>query len=104
MSASDHDGNVVDEVDDDLGNRADDGLLSHSVLDYLARELVDDPDAVEIDHELRRRGGTILRLTVAPDDMGRVIGRRGRTAQAIRTVVRVAAAKAGEDVIVDIAD
>jgi uncharacterized protein len=50
------------------------------------------------------RGGLTLRLHVAPDDMGRVIGRRGRVAQAIRTVVRAAGAREGVDTEVDIVD
>jgi hypothetical protein len=51
-----------------------------------------------------RRGSTVLRLHVAPEDMGRVIGRRGRTAQAIRTLVGVAGARDGVQTTVDIVD
>ena len=76
---------------------------ARGVLEYLAASLVDDPDAVEIDSS-PSRNGTKLSLHVAPDDMGRVIGRRGRVAQAIRTVVRAAAAAEGRDVSVDIVD
>lgn len=89
----------VDEVD---GNRAD-GALARAVLDYLARSIVDDPDAVIVEVD-ERPGGVSLRLHVAPDDMGRVIGRRGRVAQAIRTVVRAAGAKEGLEADVDIVD
>jgi uncharacterized protein len=71
------------------------------VLEYIARNLVDDPDAVEI--EVVENGDTVtLRLTVAPDDMGKVIGRRGRTARAIRDVVRAAGTKAGVQTMVEI--
>jgi uncharacterized protein len=91
---------------DDEGNESDealDGGTPLAVLNYLARSLSNDPDAVVIDTE-ERRGGLRLSLHVAPDDMGRVIGRRGRTAQAIRTLVNVAGAKDGVQASVDIVD
>jgi predicted RNA-binding protein YlqC (UPF0109 family) len=104
----------VDDVQDDdfdegteaeEGNRrtAIDGGTPLSVLTYLARSLSNDPDAVVIETE-ERRNGLRLNLHVAPDDMGRVIGRRGRTAQAIRTLVNVAGAKDGIQASVDIVD
>lgn len=74
-----------------------------AVLDYLVSALVDDPDAVEVNPVERRRGIT-LEVRVAPGDMGRVIGRRGRTATSIRTVVRAAAARDGVEVDVDFLD
>ncbi|TML43051.1 MAG: KH domain-containing protein [Actinobacteria bacterium] len=77
--------------------------MPRAVLDYVARQIVDDPEAVVVELEEGRRGVT-LRLHVAPDDMGRVIGRRGRVAHAIRTVVRAAAAREGLDAQVDIVD
>ena len=73
------------------------------LLEFLARELVDDPDAVEVTESPGDRG-TLLTLRVAPEDMGKVIGRAGRTARAIRTVVRAAATRQGTNVHVDIAD
>ena len=74
------------------------------LLEFLARELVDDPDAVEVVESSDDRG-PVLTLTVAPDDMGKVIGRGGRTARAIRTVVKAAAIRAGiRHTHVDIAD
>ena len=98
------DGNVDSDADDDEvdGNRVVGGL-SVGVLDYLARAIVEDPDAVDIEVEEGRRSVT-LRLRVSPSDMGRVIGRRGRVAQAIRTVVRAAGAREGIDATVDIVD
>ena len=109
----------VDDVDDDIddiddediddevgaGNELgdEDGGTALAVLTYLARSLSNDPDSVVIDTE-ERRGGLRLNLHVAPDDMGRVIGRRGRTAQAIRTLVNVAGAKDGVQASVDIVD
>lgn len=73
------------------------------LLEYIARELVEDPDAVQV-QEITDDRGTLLRLTVAEDDMGRVIGRGGRLARAIRAVIRAAAIRDGVRVAVDIAD
>ena len=92
----------VDEVDEVDGNRLV-GSVSRTVLEYVAKAIVDDPDSVVVEVEEGRRSVS-LRLNVSPDDMGRVIGRRGRTAQAIRTVVRAAAAREGLDAHVDIVD
>ena len=74
------------------------------LLEYLAREIVDDPDAVEVT-ETTDEHGLLLTLRVAQDDMGKVIGRGGRTARSIRTVMKAAAIRAGiERVHVEIAD
>jgi hypothetical protein len=110
----DVDDDVNDEFDDDdfddedqveEGNESNafDGGTPLSVLTYLAKSLSNDPESVVIDTE-ERRGGLRMNLHVAPDDMGRVIGRRGRTAQAIRTLVNVAGAKDGVQASVDIVD
>lgn len=77
---------------------------AHAVLTFLVKQLVEEPDAVTIDEVEGRRGNVQLEVHTADGDMGRVIGRRGRTAQSIRTVVRAAAAKDGVDVDVDFAD
>jgi len=89
----------------DAGNEGPEvsGGTPLAVLTYLARALSNNPDSVVIDSE-ERRGGLRLNLHVDPDDMGRVIGRRGRTAQAIRTLVNVAGAKDGVQASVDIVD
>jgi len=98
-----------DQLDDDqLGNRLT-GARARSVLEYLARALVDDPEAVVIEADEgqpSRLGGQglVLRLHVAPGDMGRVIGRRGRMAGAIRALVRAAGAGEGAEATVDIID
>ena len=96
-----------DDRDDGVGEgnelRSVDGGTPLTVLTYLARSLSNEPDAVVIDTE-ERRSGVRLNLHVAPGDMGRVIGRRGRTAQAIRTMVNVAGAKDGVQASVDIVD
>jgi uncharacterized protein len=71
------------------------------VLEYIAKNLVDDPDAVEI--EVVENGDSVtLRLTVSAEDMGKIIGRRGRTARAIRDVMRAAGTKAGVQATVEI--
>ncbi len=72
------------------------------MLEYLVGSLVDDPDAVDVEVDEGRV--LALRVRVAPDDMGRVIGRRGRIANAIRTVVRAAAVRDGVEVDVDFVD
>jgi predicted RNA-binding protein YlqC (UPF0109 family) len=95
--AVDHD----EEVDD--YNRVKGGM-ARAVLEYLAKSIVDDPDGVVIELEEGRRGDVRLALHVSPDDMGKVIGRRGRVAQAIRTLVRAAGAREGVEVGVDIVD
>ncbi len=70
---------------------------------WLARELVDDKDAVKVD-VLERDRSTVFELTVSPDDLGRVIGRGGRTAKALRTVLDAAARKDGRRAVLDILD
>ena len=82
---------------------AADAGAAGAVLEFVAKSIVDDPDSVRIETDRDRRG-TMLRLHVAPDDMGKVIGRRGRVAQSIRTLVRATAAKEGTEVNVDIVD
>ena len=73
------------------------------LLAYLARELVDDPRAVRVESE-ERDGALVLLLHVAPDDVGKVIGRGGRIVRALRTVVRASSARDGRRVLVEIAD
>lgn len=74
------------------------------VLEHIARSIVDNPDAVEVTEGEADRGGVLLSLKVDPEDMGKVIGRGGRTARAIRTVVKAAAIKADARVHVEIVD
>jgi predicted RNA-binding protein YlqC (UPF0109 family) len=98
--------NTIDEVDDhdddDLGNRVSGGTPL-AVVSYLVNSIIADPEAVVINTE--ERGDSVrFRIHVAPDDMGRVIGRRGRVAQAIRTVVAAAGARDGIQTSVDIVD
>ena len=99
------DPNFVDDNDDDDDDDADINTKTviaanaTSVLEYLVRAVVDDPDSVEVQVDDGGRRPT-LNVTVAPGDMGRVIGKRGRVATAIRTVTRAAAVR--DDVEVDI--
>jgi predicted RNA-binding protein YlqC (UPF0109 family) len=79
------------------------GAIPKAVLQYLARMIVDKPDDVVVEAEETRRG-VMLRLHVAPDDMGKVIGRRGRVARALRTVVAAAGEQEGINAQVDIVD
>jgi len=74
-----------------------------AVLAYIAQSLVEDPEQVRVKAS-EARNATRLTLNVAPGDVGRVIGRRGRVAQALRVVVRAAGVRDGQDVQVDIAD
>jgi predicted RNA-binding protein YlqC (UPF0109 family) len=74
------------------------------LLVYLARALVDDPDAVRVERFDEDDGTVVLELSVGDDDYGKVIGRGGRTAQALRTVVKAAAVKDNRRVLVDIVE
>jgi predicted RNA-binding protein YlqC (UPF0109 family) len=71
---------------------------------YLVRALVDEPDKVKIETFEEDDGTLVLELSVAEDDYGQVIGRGGRTAQALRTVVKAAAVKDNRRVLVDIVE
>ena len=71
------------------------------LVEFLARALVDDPNAVTVE-ELEEDGDIVLEITVAEDDIGRVIGRGGRIANAIRTLAKAAAVRGDRRVIVDI--
>ena len=71
------------------------------LLAHLARQLVDDPDAVQVE-EVRQEGATVLQLRVAQDDVGKVIGRQGRIARALRAIVRASGARAHRRVVLEI--
>ena len=79
------------------GNRMKD------LLPYIARNLVENPDAVSVT-EVEKDGELTLQLRVAPEDMGKVIGRQGRIAKEIRTLIRSYAQRTGQKVSVDIVD
>ena len=73
------------------------------LLDYLARQLVDEPEAVRVE-ELDEPDALVLCLQVAEGDVGKVIGRQGRIARALRTIVRAGSAREGRRVVLEIAD
>ena len=74
------------------------------LLVYLAQQLVDEPDKVEVEAFDEDDGTLVLELSVGDDDYGKVIGRGGRTAQALRTIVKAAAVKDNRRVLVDIVE
>lgn len=73
------------------------------LLEYFARRLVSRPEDVQVE-EVEKDGMTVLRLSVAQEDLGKVIGRQGRIAHALRTVVKASAAKEDRRVTVEILD
>ncbi len=73
------------------------------LLAYLARQLVDHPDQVRVETTRSESGELVLELHVAPDDVGKVIGKQGRIARALRTVVKASAVRTGGRVHVEIA-
>lgn len=97
------DGAVAADEGDDTGDEGEPAPTAISVLDLLVTSLVEDPDAVRID-PIEQRGKVRLEVRVGPEDMGRVIGKRGRVANAIRTVVRAAAVRDDVDVDVEFED
>ncbi len=74
------------------------------LLEYIVKELVDSPDNVEIEEEEEDDKTVIFKLKVAEDDLGKVIGKKGRTANALRVILRAASAKRGKSSIVKIMD
>jgi uncharacterized protein len=78
--------------------------MSVDVLEYIAKTLVDHPDDVQITEVEDEDGELVLELRVHPEDMGKVIGKRGRTAKAIRTMVRAAATREGSSASVEIVE
>jgi uncharacterized protein len=77
--------------------------VSAELLDHLARQLVDEPDEVRVE-SVEDANGIVLRLHVAPDDVGKVIGRQGRIARALRTVVRACGTRRRERFLLEIVD
>ena len=106
LSAEDDDGDGDDEDIDEVGAEGNRivGGIPKGVLEYVARNIVDDPDGVFVETSERRAGEVELRLHVSPSDMGKVIGRRGRVAQALRQVVAAAGTKEGVRASLDIVD
>ena len=76
-------------------------MAAKDLVEYVAKSLVDDPDAVKVE-VIEEAGGTVLELHVADDDMGKVIGRNGSVAKALRTLLKVTSARSGEPVSLEI--
>ena len=74
------------------------------LLQYLARSLVDDPEAVSVERFEEDDGTVVFEVEVAEQDAGKVIGRGGRTVAALRTVMKACAARHGQRVLVDVVD
>jgi predicted RNA-binding protein YlqC (UPF0109 family) len=92
----------MSEVADVAGNEAL-APTAAAVLTHVVRSIVDDPEAVQVEAS-PSRGRVRLDVRVGPGDLGRVIGRRGRTAQSIRTVVRAAASRDDTEVDIEFLD
>lgn len=73
------------------------------LVEYIATALADSPDQVKV-KERERQNAVTLELSLAPDDMGRLIGRQGRVANSLRLLVKVAAARQGKQAILDIVE
>ena len=95
----DDDGYDDDDFDEPVDINTIDVPTARNVLEYLVKSVVENPDEVEVE-VVERQGAVALEVTVAEGDMGRVIGRRGRVANSIRTIVRAAASK--DDSFVDV--
>ena len=89
-------------VDDNAGNRIAGGSAK-AALEYVVKSIVDDPESVVVE-AVEAGGSTTLTVHVATDDKGKIIGKRGRVAMAVRTVIRAVGSREGENVTVDIAD
>ncbi len=76
-------------------------MAARELVEYIAKSLVDDPAAVQVDVQ-EDQEGTVIELHVAEDDMGKVIGRNGSVAKAIRTLLKVMAAREGESISLEI--
>ncbi len=94
--------NDVNEDHDGFGN-AERAVTASAALTFIAKSLAEDPSAVSVEVS-ERHDKVVLSLSVGPNDMGRIIGRRGRTAQAIRALVGAAGARDGVTTSVDIVD
>ena len=106
LSAEDEDDDLDEDDVDEIGAEGNRivGGVPMGVLEYVARNIVDDPDGVFVETSERRGGDVELRLHVSPSDMGKVIGRRGRVAQALRQVVAAAGTREGVRASLDIVD
>jgi predicted RNA-binding protein YlqC (UPF0109 family) len=77
--------------------------MEKDLIEYIVKSLVDDPSSVTVS-VVEGEKATVLELRVAPEDIGKVIGKRGRIAKAVRTVLQAAAAKSGKHTVLEILD
>jgi predicted RNA-binding protein YlqC (UPF0109 family) len=96
------DDDEFDEIEETYES-GQDAVTATAALEFIAKSLAEDPNAVSVEVS-ERQGKVVLSLSVGPSDMGRIIGRRGRTAQAIRALVGAAGARDGVTTSVDIVD
>lgn len=99
----DEDGFEDDDFDEDGDINTIEVPTARNVLEFLVKSVVENPEDVEVEI-VERQGSVTLEVTVAEGDMGRVIGRRGRVANSIRTLVRAAASKDGSSIDVEFVD
>jgi predicted RNA-binding protein YlqC (UPF0109 family) len=93
----------VNTIDDNVAQANVEAPTAQAALEYIAKSLADDPSAVSVALS-EKSGKVVLSLSLSADDIGRVIGRRGRTAQAIRSLVAAAGSRDGVTTSVDILD
>ena len=78
--------------------------MTRKLVEYVGPWLVDNPDELEITELEGERGGVVVEVAVAPEDMGKLIGKRGRIIRAIRTLARAAGQRDGQNVMVEVVD
>lgn len=78
--------------------------MTRRLIEYLGPWLLDNPEALEIEEVEGERGETVLELSVDPDDMGKIIGKRGRIIRSIRSLARAAGQSEGDTVMVEVVD
>jgi predicted RNA-binding protein YlqC (UPF0109 family) len=78
--------------------------MSRALLEYVTEWLVDNPDEVEISEVEGERGATVLEISVHPDDVGKMIGKRGRIIRSLRALARAAGQRDGQTVLVEVVD
>jgi predicted RNA-binding protein YlqC (UPF0109 family) len=94
-----------DDIEDEIGAEGNRivGARARAVVEHVSRALADEPDAIDVEIQ-ERRGEVTLLVHASPDDMGRLIGRRGRVIQAMRQLTRAAGAAEGIKATVDVAE
>jgi predicted RNA-binding protein YlqC (UPF0109 family) len=78
--------------------------VTRELLEYIGPWLVDNPDELEINEVEGERGATVLEVSVNPEDMGKLIGKRGRIIRSIRTLARAAGQSEGQNIVVEVVD